>query len=47
MVIEMIVNKNPQNIKIDGISEYIKKPNINAAKGSAPDNKMDDTPESM
>ena len=30
-----------------GISEYTKNPNIKAAKGSAPDNKMDDIPESM
>ena len=42
----IIVSMNPQNINSVGVSEYIKNPNINAANGSAPDMKMEDTPES-
>ena len=42
-----IVSRNPQNIISVGASEYIMNPNINAANGSAPDMKMEDTPESM
>ena len=38
---------NPQNIKIVGISAYIKNPNIKAANGSDPESKMEDTPESI
>ena len=37
----------PQNINIVGTSEYIKNPNINAAKGSAPESNIEDTPESI
>ena len=47
MPIEIIVTKNPQNIITVGTSPYIKKPNINAAKGSPPESKMEDTPESI
>lgn len=47
IVIAIIVNKNPQDISIVGVAEYIANPNINAAKGSAPDSNMDDTPESI
>lgn len=47
MVIAIIVSMNPQNIGIVGISEYMMSPKINAARGSAPDKKMDDTPESI
>ena len=47
MVIAMIDNMNPMNISTVGISEYIAKPNINAANGSAPDRRIDETPESM
>ncbi len=43
----IIVRMNPQNINGVGVSEYIINPNINAANGSAPDIKMEDTPESM
>ena len=38
---------NPQNINGVGVSEYIINPNINAARGSAPDIIMEDTPESI
>ena len=47
IVIAPTVRRNPQNISNDGISEYMRSPKINAAKGSAPDRKMDDVPESM
>ena len=47
IVIAPTVKRNPQNISNDGISEYMRSPKINAAKGSAPDRKMDDVPESM
>ena len=47
IVIATTVKINPQNIRSDGISEYKSNPKINAAKGSAPDRKMDDVPESM
>ena len=43
----IIVSMNPLNITGVGVSEYIINPNISAAKGSAPDIKMEDTPESM
>lgn len=43
----IIVSINPQNIKTVGISEYMKNPKINAAKGSAPDNNIEDIPESI
>lgn len=43
----IMVNMNPQNISIVGISEYIISPNNSAANGSAPDIKMDDMPESI
>ena len=38
---------NPQNINNVGISAYIKNPNINAANGSEPESKIEDTPESI
>lgn len=41
------VNANPQNINAVGISEYIRNPNINAAEGSAPDNNIDEIPDSI
>ena len=43
----IIDNMNPQNIKIVGISEYRNNPKTNAANGSAPDNNIDETPESI
>ena len=43
----MIVRMNPKNISNDGTSEYINNPNISAARGSAPDMKMDEIPESI
>lgn len=46
-MIDIIVNRNPQNIRNVGTSEQIKNPKVNAAKGSAPDIMMDDTPESI
>ena len=42
-----IVRTNPQNINAVGISEYIANPKIRAANGSAPDNSMEETPESI
>lgn len=47
IIIAAIDMTNPQNIKGVGISEYIKSPNINAARGSAPERSIDDVPESM
>ncbi len=47
MVIAIMVSMNPQNIRGVGVSLYIKNPNINAANGSAPDMKIEDTPESI
>ena len=43
----IMLSINPKNIKIVGISKYIKNPKIKAAKGSAPDKNMEDTPESI
>lgn len=43
----MMLSMKPQNIKSVGISVYIKTPNIKAAKGSAPESKMEDVPESI
>ena len=42
-----IVSTNPQNINIVGISLYRKNPKIKAARGSAPDNSIDEIPESI
>ena len=41
------VKRNPQNISGVGISEYIKKPNIKAARGSEADSTIDEVPESI
>ena len=46
-IMAIIDNMNPQNIKIVGISEYMSNPKTNAANGSAPDNNIDETPESI
>ena len=43
----IIDNMNPQNIKLVGVSEYKNNPKTNAANGSAPDNNIDETPESI
>ncbi len=43
----MILKIKPQNISAVGTSEYIKNPNINAAKGSAPESKIEEVPESI
>ncbi len=47
IIMANIVRINPANINIVGISEYIANPNIKAASGSAPDNSIDEIPESM
>ena len=38
---------SPHNISAVGISAYNTNPNINAARGSAPDSKIEDIPDSM
>ena len=43
----MSVKRNPQNISSVGTSAYMINPNIKAANGSAPDNNMEDIPESI
>ena len=43
----MMASMNPQNINGVGISEYIASPNINAARGSAPDMNIEEVPESI
>lgn len=47
VIMAVRVNANPQNINAVGISEYIRNPNINAAEGSAPDNNIDEIPDSI
>ena len=47
IIIAIIDNTNPRNIKIVGISEYNASPKINAARGSEPDRSIDETPESI
>ena len=43
----IMLSINPQNINVVGISAYMTNPKIKAANGSAPESKMDDTPESI
>ena len=47
IIIAVMLIRNPQNIKIVGISKYKINPKIKAAKGSTPDNNMEDVPESI